>query len=91
MKINDKLKFSVAEPWNFSSSDGDNLFYCTIIDLNQTDKRDLYLAKILSHFEISNRKVDFVILQIRDYQNSNNYNIYIFKDNYDINWISEKK
>jgi hypothetical protein len=91
MDVKDKLKIIVAEPWNFSSSDGDNLFYCTIINLNKTDKRELYLARTHSHFEINNNKVDFVILQKRDYQNNNHYNIYIFKDNYDINLFSGDK
>lgn len=89
MKVNDKIKIIVSEPWNFSSSDGDNLFYCSVINLNKTDKRELYLARINSNFEINNRKVDFVILQKRD--NNNCYNIYIFKDNYDINSFSDDK
>lgn len=84
MNINDKLKVMVAEPWDFSSSDGENLFYCTVIDINRADKRELYLSKTISLFEIDGQKVDFVILQSRDYHNYKNYNIYIFKGDYDI-------
>ena len=85
MNINDKLKIIVSEPWNFISSDGDNLFYCTIVNLNKTDRRELYLAKTESHFELDNRKIAFVILQKRDYQNNNHYNIYVFRGDYDVN------
>lgn len=82
--INHVLKIEVVEPRNFCSSDGENLFYCTVIDMNNTEDKELYLAESSSYFEIKNDNIDYVILQKRGYLDNNHYNIFTFKDIYDI-------
>ncbi|NMC55906.1 MAG: hypothetical protein GYA50_01615 [Eubacteriaceae bacterium] len=73
LRINDKLKIGVAEPWNFTSSDGDNTFYCTIIDINNNKKgKPLYLAKNNSVFKVDNFKVNYIIFYDRNYFDSVN-------------------
>ena len=81
MKMNDKIKIIVSEPWNFTSSDGDNLFYCKVDDINKTDTRELVLAKAISAFKIRGSEVKNVVLQPRNTQDQQ-YNIYLLPKEY---------
>lgn len=80
MQMNEKLMITVSEPWDFSSSDGDNIFACTIIEINKNNKESIYLARTNSAFKINEVIVNYVVLQSRDKSNKN-FNIYYINDN----------
>lgn len=79
MKLNYRIKFIVSEPWDFSSSDGDNLFYCTILKTRKNEHVNMYLAKANSKFSVGNVLVNYLVLEHRN-KDSNDFNIYCIKD-----------
>ena len=81
MKINDKIKIVVSEPWNFTSSDGDNMFYCLVMDTKKVDTKELLLAKAVSIFKIKGAVISNIVLQSRNTQGQQ-YNIYLLPKGY---------
>lgn len=81
MKINEKVKVIVSEPWNFSSSDGENIFKCRIIDYNKYNDEIIYLADVSSKFNIDDKEINKIVLQPRN-KNNNDYNIYYINEDY---------
>ncbi len=62
-----EIKIIVAEPWNFSSSDGDNILFAKVVNESEDDK----IVLIRSKFSNSPR---YLLLKKRDVYG--NYNIY---------------
>lgn len=75
MKINQKIKIFVAEPWDFVSSDGQNTFYCTIRDRNNGENSFMYFAEVNSDFTIDGDKVEYIMM-IKRNEDNRIFNIY---------------
>lgn len=76
MKIKDNVKIIVSEPWNFASSEGDNIFSAKIYDKAKSSLGEVYLLKVKIPFIIDNLLIKWIVISKRDKHNSVNvYNI----------------
>ncbi|MFT9078530.1 hypothetical protein [Ethanoligenens sp.] len=71
MQINDKVKIVVSEPWNFTSSDGDNMFHCSV----------MATKKAIPVFTIKGTVISNIVLQSRN-THGQQYNIYLLPKGY---------
>ena len=83
MKVGEKIKILVAEPWDFVSSDGQNAFYCTIRGRNNCENSFMYFAEVNSDFTIDGNKVEYIMMRKRN-EDSRTFNIYCPIDNKDM-------
>jgi len=67
-----KVKITIAEPWDFTSSDGDNTLIVEILSQQNSDE---FVVKCCSDF---NEKKNHLLIKKRDL--SGNYNIYGIDD-----------
>lgn len=66
-----EIRIIIAEPWDFTSSDGDNLLRAKIIEKGEEN----FIAVALSNYSIVS---NYLILKKRD--GEGNYNIYATDD-----------
>jgi len=83
MKIGEKTTVMVAEPWDFESSMGKNVFSATICDYILTQYGDTYLIRSDEVLDIDSLKVSFMIITHRHKDISpNDFNIAYIPDEF---------
>jgi len=80
----ESINLKISEPWDFTSSDGDNLLNCYAIKEIQVESHKILLCKCTSCFKIENNEVEHIGLLKRG-ETDNQYNIYkiVNADNFD--------
>lgn len=73
-KLNQKVIVKVAEPWDFTSPEGDNTFTATILNEVIVSKQVSYLMKVTLPFTLGSISVSYVLTSSRNEFN-NAYNI----------------
>jgi len=71
----EKVILTISEPWDFNSSDGDNILSCIVIRKIQVELFDVLICKCTSEFKLGIDKIEFVGLSKRG-EDSDQFNIY---------------
>jgi hypothetical protein len=66
VQINQKVTIDVAEPWDFTSSEGDNIFSGIISDYATSSTGEVYLIKNNKSFFLNGKKVNYVVATYRN-------------------------
>ncbi|ATW25276.1 hypothetical protein [Candidatus Formimonas warabiya] len=82
MQINQQVKLIVAEPWNFTSPEGDNKFSGVVCEYTNSNSGEAYLIKNNVPFVHNGAKVSYVVAMYRNKDVSDkNMNIAYIPDN----------
>lgn len=73
--MKEKINLLIAEPWNFTSSDGNNILKCKIIRKTIVDSFVVIICKCTSVFTIGVDKIEYIGLVKRG-NIQNEYNVY---------------
>lgn len=76
--MNELLKILISEPWNFASSDGENILKCILVRKTQIDSLDVMICRCISDFNIGVEKIEYIGLTNRG-KIKDEFNIYKIK------------
>lgn len=66
MQINENVKIVVAEPWDFTSEEGDNVFSGKVSEITSMNSNEAYLIKCSFPFVLNNIIVKYVVATYRN-------------------------
>jgi ribosomal protein L19 len=66
MKISQQVTIKVAEPWNFTSQEGDNIFSGVVIDYTNSVNGEAFLIKNHNTFIVSGTSVNYIVAMYRN-------------------------
>lgn len=66
MTTNQRIKVIVAEPWDFASSEGNNVFTATIMRHIYFADKEAYLLRVEIPFELTGQLVRYAVATSRD-------------------------
>lgn len=71
MQIDQQVTIKVAEPWDFSSPEGNNIFSGVVLDYTNSLNGDAYLIKINRTFILNGTSINYVAAIYRDKHKDN--------------------
>jgi hypothetical protein len=66
MQISQQVTIKVAEPWDFTSQEGDNIFTGVVIDYTNSVNGEAFLIKNRNTFIVSGKNINYVVAMYRN-------------------------